>query len=168
MLGIDVRNSRELRATFLAIRNAGPDIQKYLRLSIKTFTLTEWRAAVAQEAATMAQSRVLAQTAKIAVSNQNIRMSGGNSAKRLAGGARISDLAHPEEFGADRDRTKTYNSSRNGRPYKIRGRHTTRQLRLPRRRGYVVYPAAQYMIPRIASVAVQTVIRTLLDIVDGK
>lgn len=168
MLGIDLRSSRELRASFLAMRNAAPEIGKQLRAGIKTIALPEWQAALRNSAASPAQSTVLVGTAKVKVSNQNIRLSAGDSAKRLSGGARVRDLAHAAEFGADRDKRKTYQAHRKGRSFTVHNRHTTRQLRLPRRRGYVVYPAGAQIIPRIASLAVQTVVRTLLDAIDGK
>lgn len=169
MLGIDVTNSRELRATFLGIRNASAEVSKQIRTNLKSITTPEWQATVSDKASTAMQTRVLAQTARVSVSNQNVRMSAGNSAKRLSGGARVSELAAPEEFGSLRNRRTTYTQrSKRGRPYTVHNRHTTRQFKLTRSRGYVAFPAATVLIPRIAALVVQTTIRTLLDAVDGK
>jgi len=169
MIGIDLLNSRELRATFLAVRNAAPEIQKWLRLSLKQISLPEWQGALRQSRATTAQSRVLVDTAKVKVSNQNIRLSAGDAAKRLSGGGKARDLAHGEEFGGQGgDRVKSYTSRRGGKSFQVRNRHTTRQFPARRRNGYVAFPAATIIIPRIASLAAQTVVRSLLDLVDGK
>lgn len=168
MLGIDVRNSRELRATFLAIRNAGPELQKQIRAGLKTFALPEWQEAVRGNVTTRQQTRVLSDTAKVRVSNQNIRLSAGDAAKRLSGGAKARDIAHATEFGADRNRTKSYTGRRGSKTFPVHNRHTTRQFGSPRRKGYVVYQAAAEIIPRVAALAVQTVVRTLLDAVENK
>jgi hypothetical protein len=47
-------------------------------------------------------------------------------------------------------------------------RNTHAQFRGPRRKGYVFYPAAQEMIPRLASLWVQTVVKMTGDMFRGK
>lgn len=169
MLGIDVLNSRELKASILGIRNADRDIQKNIRTYSKEITLAEWKEAVAANVTDRPQSVILANTAKVKVSNQNIRLSAGDAAKKVRkGGPSARDLAGATEFGADRSTVSTYTATRNGKQYHVRKRHTTRQFLPHRGNGYVVYPAAAATIPRIASLWVQTIIRTLLDAVEGK
>jgi hypothetical protein len=47
-------------------------------------------------------------------------------------------------------------------------RNTTAQFRGRRTQGYVFYPAAREMIPRLARLWVQTVVKTYALIFDGK
>jgi hypothetical protein len=47
-------------------------------------------------------------------------------------------------------------------------RNTTAQFKPRNRSGYVFYPAAKEMIPRLASLWVQTVVKTFADIFEGK
>jgi hypothetical protein len=47
-------------------------------------------------------------------------------------------------------------------------RNTTAQFKGRRRAGYVFYPAAKKMIPRLASLWVQTVVKTYADIFEGR
>ena len=168
MLRIDVLNSPAYQALILAVRRVPADVQKNIRTYSKEITLGEWKEAVSANVTNRPQSVILAQTAKVAVSNQNIRLSAGSAAKKLRrGGPAIRDLSHAYEFGADRNRVTTYTAKRNGHSFKVT-RHTTRQLPSVNRQGYVFYPAVAQVVPRIFALWAQTAIRTLLDAVEGK
>lgn len=168
MIRIDVLNSPAYQALILAIRRVPTDVQKNIRRYSKDITLGEWKEAVQANVTSRPQSVILGQTAKVAVSNQNIRLSAGAAAKKLRkGGPAIRDLSHAFEFGADRNRVTTYTGRRGGHSFKVR-RHTTRQLPAVNRQGYVFYPAVARMVPRIFALWAQTAIRTLLDAVEGK
>jgi hypothetical protein len=92
----------------------------------------------------------------------------GASSARMRGGASPAELARQEEFGANRNRLTAYRRrSRNGRTTTVL-RHTTHQLMPLRRNGWTVYPAAAEFIPRIASLWVQTFMRTVYDVLEGR
>jgi hypothetical protein len=169
MIRVDVRNSREYQALILAIRSVPKELQANIRQYTKAITLGEWREAVNANVTDRPQAVILAASAKVAVSNQNIRLSAGTAAKKLRrGGPAVKDLAAATEFGADRSRTKTYTSRRGSKSFVVHNRHTTRQLRPVNRSGYVFYPAVAVMVPRIFALWAQTAVRTFLDAIDGK
>jgi hypothetical protein len=68
----------------------------------------------------------------------------------------------PAEFGANHKK-KAYR-----RKGHVVTRNTTAQFKPRNMKGYVFYPAAREMIPRLASLWVQTVVKTYADIFEGK
>lgn len=179
-LRISIWDSEELQATVLAIRAAN----KELRGEIRTYTRGEiagdWNHDLAEHADTRLEHRVLVDSARVTVSDQNVTLSAGGVGGRLggAGSAKPADIASAVEFGADQGHTTTYvvakratgrgRKRRPGSTYTVKNRHTHRQFLQPNRKGYVVYPTAASEIPRYASLWVQTAIRTIMDAVDGK
>lgn len=164
MLRIDARSSRELQALILSIRQANKAVQAEIRKHTKPVVQTGWRQALAQEAMTRFEHRVLVDTARVAVSNQNVRLKAGGLAKKLAGGGRARDLAGPAEFGAGRNKRSEYTNAHRTRVT----RRTTNQFRPWKKSGYVVYPAAARIIPRLAALWTQTAVRTLYEAFEKK
>ncbi|TFC94574.1 hypothetical protein E3T28_14830 [Cryobacterium sinapicolor] len=168
MIRLDVYNSRELQATILSIRRAPKEIQAQIRKHTKAMAAPEYRKAMAESAETRLEHRVLVQTGTVAVSNQNIKLSSGASTRALSGGLKPSENAAAIEFGTKRDLVRTYDRrSRKGGTHKVT-RHTRQQLRPLNRKGYVFYPAVTSLIPRIASLWVQTTVRTFHEALEGK
>jgi hypothetical protein len=167
-LGIDINGSRELQAAVLGIRRAEKEIQKQIRTQTREKLLPEWQQAVRERAETRLEQRVLVDTARVKMSNQNVRLSSATVGRKLSGGLDPKTQAAAAEFGADRAVKGTYTArSRKGKSFKVT-RHTRAQLRGPRRGGYAVYPAAKAMIPRFAALWVQTVVRTFHEGIEGK
>lgn len=164
MFRLDVLGSRELQAALLAIRRAPSELQKQFRQHARAMVEPEWQKAVTEQASTRLQQRVLAQTAKASVSSQNVRLSSAGSASKLSGGLQPSKNGHAVEFGANANRQVTQRS-RKGKQYT---RRMGDAFGAPRRAGHAVFPAARSIIPRIASLFVQTVVRTLHDAFEGK
>ena len=82
--------------------------------------------------------------------------------KALSGGYKPAMLAKATEFGANQDTTASYTAtSRKGKRYTVRNRHTHHQFRSPSRSGYAVYPAAAKLVPRIFAAYIQTTVRAL-------
>jgi hypothetical protein len=128
----------------------------------------EWQKAVTEQAMTRPEVRVLANTARAAVSDQNVTLTSATVGKSLAGGAKPSEIYHSVEFGADRTYARTYTAtSTKGKAYRLR-RRTRSQFRPRNMKGYVVYPAAAHIIPRLASLWVQTTVRTFYDVLEGR
>lgn len=163
---ISVFDSKPLQATLLSIRLANREVQANIRKFTKTEVSPDWQAEVLDRTETRLEVRVLADTARVRVSNQNVMLQSAMIGRKMAGGAKPSEIARATEFGANRETKATYTAHRHGKPYRVT-RRTRAQFRPIRRKGYVVYQAAQKMIPRYASLWVQTTMRTILDAIDG-
>lgn len=159
---ISVLNSKELLATTLALRSFDRTLQGTVRKVTKLIGQPEWQKAVGGNVHTRFEQRVLGDTARMAVSNQNVTLRAGHIGRRLSGGGRPTELYGAAEFGANvRQETVT----RQGTTYARTG---GRQFRRSNRKGYAVYPAAARMIPRFAALWVQTTVRTLHEALEAK
>lgn len=161
LLRISVNSSKALQATILALKGMPAELSKQTRKAVKTVSDAEWSEAVRGNVTTRLETRVLSDTARVAVTNQNVTLKSASVGKSLSGGWKPSQLAKAVEFGAPRDTVKQYTAtSSKGRKFAVK-RHTTRQFKGVSRTGYVVYDAAARIIPRIAALYVQTTVRTL-------
>lgn len=162
MLRISARSSRELQALLLTIRTAEKDVQAEIRKHTKAIGQPEWQQAVREEATTKLETRVLGNTARLSVSNQNIRLSAAGVGRPLRGGLRPPQDYAGVEFGAA-PRVRTVRmTSRRGRAYSAR-RNVHAQLRPRNRKGYAFYPAVAGMVPRIFALWAQTAVRTVME-----
>lgn len=156
MIEIDVRKSKELQAAILAIASVAKNIQKEIRTRTKAMIEPEWQKALAQRAQTRLDHAVLVRSARVTVRNTNVVLRSGAVGK-------MKKLTGPVEFGGDQNKVKSYTGrSPKGKRYTIK-RHTARQMPKRYRDGRVVYPTAKEMIPRLASLWVQTVIKTFYE-----
>lgn len=174
---LDVLNSRELQATLLALRAAPKQVQAEVRQRTRDLLLPEFRKGMAERAtAGRVQQRVLVDTARITMSNQNVRMSSATGRRKMSGGLVPSVHGSAFEFGASKARVRTYERTASlRRPKRKRGgqthqvtRNTTAQLPPFRAKGWTFYPTVAALIPRFASLWVQTSIRTVLDAIDRR
>lgn len=145
-MGISVFNSRELQGTILLLKGADRAIAKEIRQQSKAVIAPMWKEAVLAETRTALQVKVLGDTARVAVSDQNVVLSAGTVGRALRGGGTAKTLAAGTEFGSS----------------------AFRQFGTRVRGGKVVYPAAAQVIPRIAALFVQTTIRTFYEIIERK
>jgi hypothetical protein len=144
------------------------DVAKQIRRVTKAVVQPEWQKAVAAKAGTSLESRVLVSTARVAVSDQNVTLKSAAIGRPLSGGLRPSESFAGVEFGANRTATQTYTAtSSKGKRYQVT-RHTQTQLKARKRTGYVVMPAVAEIIPRIASLWVQTTVRTFYEILEKR
>jgi len=165
---ISVFNSRELQGVILAMKSFDREVAKEIRQHTKAMIAPEWTQAVTERAATRLEHRVLAKTARVAVSNQNVTLKSAGVGRKLSGGLLPSQSWHAVEFGGDRTATRTYEArSRKGKNFRVT-RRTQAQLRPRNKTGYVVYPAAAEIIPRLASLWTQTVVRTFHEIIERR
>lgn len=159
---IDARGSRELKDIILALQNSDRELRSVIRAYTRSELTRPWLEAINERASSIVERRVISATATVKVSDQNIRITSATKGRRLSGGLSPKTDYAPVEFGAG-GRKRTY--TRQG--HKVT-RNTTAQFKRPNRRGYVFYPAATEMIPRLARLWVQTVVKTFADIFDGK
>jgi hypothetical protein len=159
---IDVQGSQELQDVILALKNSDAEVRKQIRGQTKGNLTRPWLDAIEAEASTTLERRVIAATATVAVSDQNIRIQSAAKGRKLSGGLLPKVDYGPVEFGAAH---KKISYTRDG--HRVT-RNTTAQFKPRNRKGYVFYPAAREMIPRLASLWVQTVVKTYADIFEGK
>lgn len=161
---ISVKNSRELQGTIAALKTMPREISKWIRSETKAEMQPEWQKGVDEHARTRLDSLVLANTARMTVSNQNVSLKSASVGKSLSGGLSPKRDYAAFEFGTDREQVTTYTSrSRKGKSYKMT-RHTRHQLPPRVRNGRVVYPTAADLIPRLASLWVRTTVRTFYEV----
>jgi len=150
--------SKELQTLVLAMRELDKEVTKQIRAQTRTTVEPVWKEAVRSRVTTRLQTRVLSDTARAAVSDMNVTLRSANTGK-LSSGAPTSSVWTGVELGGN-TRVATVTSPK-GKSYQ---RHVTRQFPAARRKGYVVFPAAREVIPRIASLWVATVVRTTHEI----
>jgi hypothetical protein len=105
----------------------------------------EWKAAVESRSSSRLERRVISGTTAVAVSSSNVRVRSGGKGRPLSGGLTMSQAAPAVEFGSLR--------------FKQFG---------PRRKAGPFYRSAKEMIPRLASLWVQTVMKTMSLALNGK
>lgn len=160
---ISAFESREVRALIVAMRGVDKELGKQIRKATRSVTEPEWRAELAKQAHTDLQQDVLVNTAKVTVGDQNVTLKAGQLAKRLSSGARVPELTPAVEFGANRSVVVSQQSAA-GTTYR---RHSRHQLESRKKTGYVAYPAAAQLIPRIAALWVATSVRTIHEAAEG-
>lgn len=159
---LDIRGSQALQDVVLAIQSSDREVRSAIRAQAKANMTTPWLSEINERASTSVERRVLAATAVIAVSDQGVRVQSAGKGRRLSGGLFPKQDFGPVEFGANH----------NKRSYTRKGhrvtRNTTAQFKPRNRSGYVFYPAAREMIPRLARMWVQTIVKFYADIFEGR
>lgn len=168
MIRIPVGASRELQALLLALRGARKDVTTQVRKHSREVIGPVYRRELAERVSSRLETRVIYDSARASVSNQNIRLTAATSKRRLSGG-----LVPARDFGAieyGMNSTKTSDivaTSSRGKRYSYT-RAVGSRFRPNRRQGYVFWPSVANVAPRIVSLWVQTAVRTLGDAIDGK
>jgi len=158
---ISVFESPQLQGVILALAGMDRELAAQLRKATKTVTAGEWSRALAAEASTEQERRVIVNTARVAVSNTNIRLRAGQLSKNLSGGAKLYELTPGVEFGGIQ--RPIHSTSSKGKAYT---RRRGQGFRRRNKTGYVAYPAAAKIIPRIAALWVATTVRTLHEAIE--
>lgn len=153
---IDVRQSREMQAALLALRTVPREIRAQVRKYTRQMVLPEWKKGLESRAVSRLDQKVLVKSSSAQVRDTNVVLRSGAKGK-------LKDITKAVEFGADREKTNSYQGrSPKGKRYPV-SRRTARQLAWRREEGRVVYPTANELIPRIASLWVQTIIKTFYE-----
>jgi len=167
MLRIDARSSRELRAILAALKGADREIQQQIRQQTKRAIVPDWQRALAREASSLPQHKVLATTGTASVSNQNVKLASATKGRRLSGGLSPREQFGAYEFGAKVKRSTYTQRSRKGKSYRVT-RTTGRQFPAYNAKGLVFYPAVKRMVPRVASLWAQITVRVIAEALEGK
>lgn len=166
MVRLDVFQSPELLATIYALRAIDKTIQAQVRKATKTVAEPEWKKALAERANTRVEHRVLVDTARISVSNQNVRAQSANVGRPLKGGLNPKVHYPAVEFGIKNKKSTYSRKSRKGGTHKVT-RTIGTGLPNPRRQG-PFWGSTSEMIPRLARLWVQTTVRTIATALEGK
>lgn len=165
---IDVFKSRELLATIYAIRSIDKTLQKQIRTQTKQVAAPEWTKALAERADTRLEHRVIVGTSVVTVSNQNVRVQAAGKGRALRGGLQPTRDYNAVEFGANTERATYQRRSRKGRMHSVTRVINTQLKPHSGNRGYVFWPAAREMVPRMARLWAQTTVRTIANALEGK
>ena len=164
---ISVFGSKELQATILALKTLDKETRKQIRTYTKAMVETEWSKALNAEATTDLERAALVATGRVRVSDQNVTLTSATVGRKLPGGLLPKRDSAGVEFGASKVETTYQATSRKGRQFNVR-RQTRNQLKPRNKTGYVVYPAAAQIIPRIAALWIQTTARTIFDMLERR
>jgi len=152
-----------LRDLLIALRAVPAEARKNVTTYTRKNAEPIWFEEVRGKANTRLQQRALVDSARVGVATRNIYLRSGGVGV-MSSGAAVPTVAFGAEFGANPDKVVSQRS-RKGKGYR---RRLGNVFGAPRRGGNVVYPAARESIPRIASVAIQSAYRALLDALDGR
>ena len=164
---LDVLKSPELLATIYALRSIDKTLQKKVRDYTKAVAEPEWKKALAERADTRLEQRVIVDTAVVSVSNQNVRIQSAGKGRPLSGGLDPKVNYPAIEFGSGKKVTTFDRRSPKGRRHTVTRRGGA-GLKGRSRTGYVFWPAAREMVPRMASLWVQTTVKTIGNALEGK
>ena len=164
---LDVRESKELTATVLALAQMDRVLRRRIYAATRSNIVPEWRQELAADATNRLEERIILGGARADVSEKGVKLKAAQSKKKLSGGASPSSIGHAVEFGAPWRRGTIDATSNRGRRYTYQ-RTLNKQLKPRRQKGYLAYPAARRLAPRFASLWVQTTIKTMYDAIEGK
>jgi hypothetical protein len=149
-----------IRTLLAALRGLDADVKREIGKRTRGPAEAIWREEMMGRTGTRMESR-LAQSARVGVTAQNVFFRAGAVGK-LSSGTPIQDIAKAVEFGANPDKRVT-TRSRKGKTYT---RRMGTRFRLPRRGGYIAFPASAEAILRVGSLWVQTARRTIHETIE--
>lgn len=145
-------------AVKLARRDIANDINKATRATGNPV----WRGEVDGRAVRKTDRVVLAKGARVVAGNPP-KLVAATATRKLSGGLTPAVSWAAFDLGADQAKVTTYTSrSPKGTAYQVR-RHTTRQLPRRNAKGRILYAAAQEVIPRMASLWTQIVVKRFAE-----
>jgi hypothetical protein len=163
---IDVRQSRELQATILAIKAANADLRKILLRESRKVLRAVWAQELASRSRTPLEDRVLVRGASVRV-GQALSVRAAYSVKKLPGGLVPAEDFAAVELGAKWQTRTVQATSRRGKPFSYK-KVINKQFKPRRREGYVVFKSAKETGHRMTALWVQTIVKTYKDAVEGK
>lgn len=166
---VSIENSVIVQDTVKAINRVPDELRKQIRSQTRDVAGKAWTRALAEHVTLLPQSRLIASSTRIDVTNQNITVRAAYSKRRaMSGGAIPYRDGKAWEFGNRGDKMKTYKSrNRQGTRFDVT-RHTTRQTPDFAPHGLVFYPALAQMMPRILALWTQTTVRTVMESLEGR
>lgn len=152
--------SHDMRVLVEAVRGMDADVRKQIRTHTRQQAAPLWKSEIAQHTGTRLQNRVLVDSARVSVTDQNVMIKSAQVGK-LSSGVPVSKLAGPAEFGGFEGKQIKQRSGRG--PNNTYTRRMGNAFGHPIRKGKVFFPAAHESIPRVASLWLQTAYRTVAE-----
>ena len=152
-----------LRDLLLRLRGVDADARKQALSAARKDVGPIWQDELTPRAATKLQRIVLVDTARVGVTARDIQLKSATAGK-LSTGTPASALATATEFGMSPG-ALIYTRSRKGKAFARRAGNTFAGRT---KAGKVVFPSVDAAIPRITSLVIQTVTRSLLDALNPK
>lgn len=160
MIGVHPAASVELAAAAALYDRADASVRKAMGAAARGH-VGQVRREVARHARTRLD-RAMTESVRVTVSTRGLAVTMGTTGtlrggSRRAGGVRKRDLVRQVEFGANRERVRTYTGrSPTGRRYRVT-RHTTRQLPAHTPDGRLLYAAVPTLAPQLMGAYVRAV-----------
>lgn len=155
---ISVLVSKELQTLLSVTLGLDKAVAARVRAETKKVAERAWSEELGSRVTTRLQSRALAETARVSVSNANVVVKSATVGK-LSSGTPVSVVAGGAEFGGSPGRVIEQRSSR-GKRY----RRTMGPAFSPvRRGGYAVFESVRESAARLASLWIQTTKRTVAE-----
>lgn len=169
---IDVEGSRELRAVITGLKAVPKETSAQVRKVTKARLQPEFQQIMAERAAMTSQPRmvsaVLVRTARISVSDQNVKYQSAHIGRPLRGGLDPKVNGRVVEMGAKRPvPTRYYRKSKKGGRH-IVTRNAMAQLPDYRKKGHVFWPTVSELNPRFAALWAQTALRSIHEAFERK
>lgn len=171
MSPVSVKNNAELRGAVLALKAVDRDIRNAINRATRRELNPIWQDELAGKVAGLPRvdQLVLGRGARVRAGNP-VTLRAASSTRPLSGGLVPNLKAKGFEFGTDnRDATSTYTrrNRRNGGSHSVT-RRTLRHLPARAKSGRAVWPAVSGTAPRLASLWVQIIVKTINDAAEGK
>jgi hypothetical protein len=167
---LSAKGSPELRAAAIALKGVDRDLRSTINRATAQQGNEIWRSEVAAKTRRPLDEAILAKGARVASGNPPMAVAA--SSKRPIGKSRrlIPDERWPGyEFGTDNKNaySKYRRRSKNGGTHTVE-RRTMRHLPPRYRKGRVLWPAFAESAPRVDSLWVKTIVKSVMDAAEGK
>lgn len=161
---LSVYGAEELQAAVLAMKLADRDLRNDINRRARATMGPEWKAGLSQHLRGIPQQQVIVKGAKISTGNPPSITTATTKTKVGHGGGIIPVDQWPVwEYGVSQHYPHQYTRrSRSGRSHTVR-RDVNAGAPPRRKNGYVIGPTLADLLPRLASLWVQTIVRTYMD-----
>lgn len=160
---LDIRESRELQATVLALRQADRTIRLAINKSSRSRLRPIWQQELAARARTRMEQRVIVAGARAVATDRGVQLHAATSRRPLAGGLVPAFEWAGVEFGARTQRVQVRQRSARGRIY-TRPLTINRQFRGRQPHGSIAFDAASAAGTQIVALWVRGVVDELAAI----
>lgn len=160
---LDVRDSRELQATILALRQAQREIRTGINKEARSRIRPLWQAELGRRARDEMTRRIIVAGARATASDRGVTMHAATSRRPLSGGLVPATEWAGAEFGARTRRVEVTQRSRAGNDY-TRPLTINRQFPGRQQDGMVAFDAASEVGTRLVALWVHTVVDELRQI----
>jgi hypothetical protein len=160
---LDVRGSRELQATVLALKRADRSIRLGINKTARSRIRPIWQGELSARARTPLERRVILAGARANASDRGVQLVAASSGRPLSGGLVPANDWPAVEFGADVHRIRVRQRSRAGRAY-VRPLTINRQFYARQKDGMIAFDAASETGTRLVALWVHTVVDELASI----